>query len=139
MPETVAANTPKAKRYIAARVKGKGKRQAALIAGAPNPIAADKWAERASKNVEIQKAIDDALKSQGATPEYAVGVLKEVAEQQTEIGARRLAAKDILELHGWRKGDVPTVSLNVKNAFFRARREEAKLSVIEGEVSAEGS
>lgn len=113
----------KQKKYVAGIVQGKSQREAALKAGAKTPIAADQYAQRLSKNVEVQKAIDEALESQGATPEYAVKTLKEVADQTKEIGARRLAAKDILELHGWQRGQRPTVTLELKDGFFRTSRE----------------
>lgn len=73
------------------------------------------------KKPEINKAIENALEAQGATPEFAVGVLKEVAEQQKEIGARRLAAKDLLELHGY-KAITGKPSINITNGFFSASR-----------------
>lgn len=129
-PKTVlAALDLKQKKYVTARVKGLGKRQAALQAGAKTPVAASKYANRMSKNVNVQQAIDNALETQGATPEFAVAVLKAVADQQVEVGARRLAAKDILELHGWRKNERPTVSLTVNNAFFGASRTSDKKKV----------
>jgi len=71
----------------------------------------------------IQEAINDALQLHGATPEFAVKRLKEIAEQEKEIGAARLASKDILELHGWNKNERPNLQLNVKNAFFGAARD----------------
>lgn len=71
----------------------------------------------------VQKLIEDALEAQGATPEWAVAQLMKVAAQDEEIGAKRLAAKDILELHGWNKADRPTVQVQFKNAFFNNKRE----------------
>lgn len=120
---------PKEIKYVGARVSGKSKRSSALVAGAKTPIAADKYGNRMSKNVQVQQAIDDALESNGMTPEYLVSKLKDVIEQDKEIGAKRLAIKDGLELRGWKRGDRPTVVLDVQNAFFQQTRE-----VIEGQV-----
>lgn len=78
-------------------------------------------ASRTLNNANVQQAIDNALMAQGATPEFAVSVLKEVADQKDEIGARRLAAKDILELHGWRKQDKPIIELQVSEFFGKGR------------------
>ena len=72
----------------------------------------------------IQQAIDDALTLHGASPEWAVGQLAKVAKQDEELGAKRLASKDILELHGWRKEERPQLQLNVKNAFFNSSRDK---------------
>lgn len=88
-------------------------------------------ANKAVKRPHVQEAIDAALAKHGMTPEWAVQQLGKVAEQDKEIGAKRLAAKDILELHGWNKAERPTMSLKIDNAFFGdARRKEP----IEGEI-----
>lgn len=93
-----------------------------LDPAASKEVAAVK-SSRMLRNDNVRKAIEDALKVHGATPEYAVGVLKDVADQDKEIGAKRLAAKDILELHGWQRGDRPNITLDIKNAsFFAATR-----------------
>ena len=110
--------TVKDMKYIKARVEGKSKREAGLAAGAKTPKAADKYAERASKKVEIQKAIDDALEAQNLTPEMLVEELKSVIVQNKEIGAKRLAIKDGFELMGWRKDERPQATLSINNAFF---------------------
>lgn len=112
----------KQKKYVIARVQGASKQKAAMIAGASTPVAASQYANRMSKNVSVQQAIDNALELTEATPEFAVRRLKQIAQQDEEIGAARLASKDILELHGWRKNERPTVSLTVNNAFFGASR-----------------
>jgi len=70
----------------------------------------------------IQLAINEALYNQGLTPEWAVEQLGKVARQDDEIGAKRLAAKDILELHGWNKSERPTIQLDIKSAFFNGGR-----------------
>ena len=77
---------------------------------------------RMLKNVNVKAAIEAALEHHGATPEFAVGRLKQIAEQDKEIGAARLASKDILELHGWHRGDRPTDELQIANAFFQETR-----------------
>lgn len=78
---------------------------------------------RMLKNDNVRQAIDDALQFHEATPEFAVGRLKKIAEQEKELGASRLASKDLLELHGWNKQSSPTVVLDVKQAFFQTSRE----------------
>ena len=114
---------PKAIKYIGARVSGKSKRQAGLLAGAKTPLAADKYANRMSKNVQVKEAIEQALEANEMTPQYLVSKLKSVIEQDKEIGAKRLAIKDGLELHGWQRGDRPTVSVEIGNAFFNDTRQ----------------
>ncbi len=79
----------------------------------------------------IQDAIDEALTKHGLSPEWAVEQLGKVAEQDAEIGAKRLAAKDILELHGWNKSERPTMQLQVKNAFFGNGRQTNQKEVID--------
>lgn len=105
-----------AKEYVASR--GNGTKAAMKATGNKNPKSAAVTASRMLKRDNVQKAINDALEKRGATPEFAVNVLAEVAEQDKEIGARRLAAKDILELHGWRKDERPQATLQINNAFF---------------------
>lgn len=82
----------------------------------------------------VQKAIEDALLKHGLSPEWAVQQLGKVAGQDEELGAKRLASKDILELHGWNKADRPTLTLDIKNAFFgRGRETDDKTRYIEAE------
>lgn len=70
------------------------------------------------------------------TPEWAVAQLKKVAEQDVELGAKRLAAKDALELMGWNKSQKPQVTLEVKSDFFEGRRTEGR-TVIDVDTSTE--
>ena len=115
--------TPKQAKFVAAKVQGASNRKAGLVAGAPTPYAADKYAQRQSKNVQVAKAIEDALEHHGATPEFAIGRLKAIAEQDHELGASRLAARDILDLNGWKKGETSTVTVDIKQAFFTKARQ----------------
>src|SRR5690606_31001517 len=112
--------TIKQRKFVAAKIAGKKNAEAYLEAGykASTRGIAEAEASRLTNKPNIQAAIDQALEMHGATPEFAVGRIKQIAEQTDEIGAARLAAKDILELHGWRKGEQPGLTLNVKNAFF---------------------
>lgn len=113
--------TIKEKKYVAGRAQGltqvKAARQANYL-----PNANDNTLRQAAHNVEkrphVQQAIDDALAMHGLTPEWAVAQLGKVAAQDDELGAKRLASKDILELHGWNKAERPTMQLDIKNAFF---------------------
>lgn len=84
----------------------------------------------------VQQAIEDALEAKGMTPEWAVAQLKKVAEQDVELGAKRLAAKDALELMGWNKSHRPQVTLEVKSDFFEGRRADNR-TVIDVDTSTE--
>lgn len=110
---------PAEKKFVAEYVKTNNGTKSVMNAyGLANKASASVRSSRMLKKVSIQKAIDDALQKVGATPEFAVQVLADVAEQTEEIGARRLAAKDILELHGWRKDTRPQTTLQINNSFF---------------------
>jgi len=127
--------TIKQKKFVAAKVSGKKNAEAYLAAGysANTRNVAEAEGSRLTHKPNIQAAIDKALEFHGATPEFAVGRLKQIAEQEDEIGAARLASKDILELHGWRKDQRPQVSLTIKGSFFNESRAKSK-EPIEGEV-----
>lgn len=116
--------TIKEKKFAKAKVEGKSNREAYREAGyAPLKPDTEKVAASVIKNrPHVQKLIDDALEAQGMTPEWAVAQLKKVAEQDEELGAKRLAAKDTLELMGWNKSQKPQITLEVKSAFFEGRR-----------------
>lgn len=124
MPKTNRL-TLKETKLVQAKVAGKTHEQA--YHAAYNPAAPKATAvantHKVLKRPHVQAAIAKALDYHQATPEYAVGVLKQVAEQDKEIGARRLAAKDLLELHGWNRGQKPSISIDVQNAFFKASRD----------------
>lgn len=116
---------PQQKKYVSGIVKGKSQAQAYIEAGykAKNKDILYSNASRLAAKPKIAIAIEQALDFHGATPEFAVGRLKSIAEQDKEIGASRLAAKDILELHGWKRGEKPSVTLDIKQAFFKDARE----------------
>lgn len=113
--------TVKQKKFVSEVVKG-NKSQAKAYVDAGYKATTDNVARvegsKLMRKPSIQMAIDKALEKTGATPEFAVQVLADVAEQTDEIGARRLAAKDILELHGWRKDTRPQTTLQINNSFF---------------------
>lgn len=112
--------TLREKKFVKAKVEGKTSVQAYKEAGyAPMKLESERAVSgRINTKPHIQKAIDDALEKHGATPEWAVKQLMRVAEQDKEVGAKRLASKDLLELHGWSKSERPTMTLDIKNAFF---------------------
>lgn len=118
--------TGKERKFVLAKVKGDTNVDAYKKAGyAPmNRKAVSVNASQIHTKPHIQQAIQDALALHEATPEFAVGRLKAIAEQDKEIGASRLASKDILELHGWRKEERPNLQVSVKNAFFNASRKD---------------
>ena len=108
------------KKFIANKVKGETNHASYLKAGyraSNNDIARANSAKLLAKE-NIKQAIETALEAHGATPEFAVGRLKAIAEQDKELGASRLASKDILELHGWQRGDRPSVTLEFKDTQF---------------------
>ena len=115
---------PREKKLVKAIVQGKSQAQAYQEAGyavsTPNANAVN--AHKKIKQPHIQHANNDALEAHGATPEWAVSQLMKVASQDDEMGAKRLATMNILELHGWNKTDKPSVQLQVKNAFFQGGR-----------------
>lgn len=118
--------TPKERKFAMAKVAGDTNLVAYKKAGyAPmKPESEAVAASVVNTKPHIQQAIQDALNLHEATPEFAVGRLKSIAEQEKEIGAARLASKDILELHGWRKEERPNLQVSVKNAFFNASRKD---------------
>lgn len=120
--------TIKEKKFVAAKVQGKTNREAYKQAGYsinPNMATNDVAASQISKRENVQKAIDQALSKVGATPEFAVHQLYKIAEQDEEMGAKRLASMNLLELHGYNKGAAPKVSVEFKSDFFsQARKKE---------------
>lgn len=127
--------TVKQRKFVAAKVAGKTNHAAYVDAGYKAKMLSTATSEGSKllRKPSIQAAIDAALEFHGATPEFAVGRLKSIAAQEEEIGAARLAAKDILELHGWRKDERPQMSLSIKNAFFGESR-KTNTQPIDGEV-----
>ena len=129
--------TGKQRKFVAGIIAGKGTTTAYLEAG----YAGDRQkvtrinASRLAKKPHIAEAIEQALEAHGATPEFAVGRLKSIAAQDDEIGAARLASKDILELHGWNKNERPTLQISVKNAFFSASRTRT-IDTVDNETNA---
>jgi hypothetical protein len=121
------------KKLVKARVEGKTQLAAWKEAGysVNNKDAAQVAASQKFSKPHIQQAINDALEMHKATPEWAVLQLKKVAEQDDELGAKRLATMNILELHGWSKNERPTLQLQVKNAFFDSGREVQERKIID--------
>lgn len=117
--------TIKEKKLVKGVVQGKTQAEAYREAGyamAKTDNANKVNAHKAVQRPHIQQAIEEALIKQGATPEWAVHQLMRVADQDEEMGAKRLASMNILELHGWNKAERPTMTLQVKNAFFQGAR-----------------
>jgi hypothetical protein len=123
------------KRFVKAKVEGKTNLQAFKEAGysVNNKEAAQVAASVKKNQPHIQEAINQALELHGATPEWAVLQLKHVAEQNDELGAKRLATMNILELHGWSKNERPTLQLQVKNAFFDSGRQTQERKIVDVE------
>lgn len=121
------------KKFVAYKVQGLTNAEAYVKAGysAPKKITAQVQGSIKKNKPHIQQAIQEALDKQGLSPEWAVEQLGKVAAQDDEIGAKRLAAKDILELHGWNKAERPSMQLQVKNAFFGTGRQTDQRDVID--------
>lgn len=115
----------KERKFVKARVSGKNLAESYKAGYSANTnynvmrVAGGK----VEKRPHVQQAIEAALEAQGLTPEWAVAQLGKVAKQDEELGAKRLASKDILELHGWNKNERPNLELNIKNAFFQGGRQ----------------
>lgn len=116
---------PKQAKFVKAKLDGKPNALAYTEAGykALNRNSAEASSSRLLRNANVQQAIEEALKLAEATPEFAVKRLKAIAEQSEELGASRLASKDILELHGWQRGNRPESRLTIENAFFGNSRD----------------
>lgn len=81
-------------------------------------------AHETARKPQVQEAIDNALIKLHATPEYAVSKIKSVSDMELNdrsASSVLKASNTILELHGWRKDERPTTTLNIKNAFFKPR------------------
>lgn len=117
--------TLRERKFVTAKVKGKTNAQAYLDAGySPSTDNTMRVAGSVIKNrPHVQEAIETALEARHMTPEWAVGELKKVAEQDEELGAKRLAIKDSLELMGWKKNERPSMQLDIRNAFFGEARQ----------------
>lgn len=118
--------TPKQRKFVVAKVQGKSNRQAYKEAYnvAPNTKLStiDPNASRVAKNEQVQAAIDEALKAHELTPEYAIKELKTIVDQNKEIGAKRLAIKDVLELHGYQAKSHNKVNISIDKGFFGSSR-----------------
>lgn len=122
----MAKLTIKQKKFIANQAKGMTNHESYVAAGysAPNKKIAGINAAKLKRKPEIQQAIEEALELTGATPEFAIRQLYEIAKQDEEMGAKRLASKDLLELHGWKKNQAPNNVLAIENAFFTQTRKQ---------------
>lgn len=127
--------TIKETKFAAAKIAGKKDLDAYAEAGYSvnknsqiNAVAASQIKARPN----VQAAIDAGLAKAGLTPEYAIEQLAKIVAQDEEMGAKRLAIKDALELHGWNKADKPQVHVKIEGSFFSAAR--GKQDAIEGEV-----
>lgn len=124
--------TIKEQKFAAAKVRGKSNREAYVEAGystKTNQATMDVAASQVLHRENVQQAIDAALAKSGLTPEYAIQQLAKIVEQDDEMGAKRLAIKDALELHGWSKADRPQVHVKFEGGFFQ----QARRKVIDGE------
>jgi len=126
----------KQKTYIAEYIKnGKNGTRAALKAyGKPDkPVSYNTAHSISSENLQkpaIQEAIDQALIKLEATPEFAVNKVLSVASMELDgktAPSVLRASEKLLELHGWRKDERPTMTLNVKNAFFNRPRRDSTI------------
>ena len=129
--------TLKERKYIKARIGGKTQKDSYKDAYSSNSNdnVIKVAAHQVEKRPHVQQAIEAALAAQGLTPEWAVAQLGKVAGQDEELGAKRLASKDILELHGWNKAERPNLQIDIKNAFFKSGRERTNDQIIDIEAT----
>lgn len=128
--------TTKERLLVKAKVQGKTDIEAGRIAGySPNgkDLTVKAAVGEVKRRPHVQEAIDAALSKLDLSVEWAVGELGKVAAQDEEMGAKRLATKDILELHGWNKKDKPTVQVEIKGDFFANFRKNSN-DIVEGEI-----
>ena len=137
--------TIREKKFVAAKVAGKTNRAAYKVAGYSTNMkqdAADVAASNINRRPSVQAAIDVALAKHHLTPDYAIEQLAKIVGQDEELGAKRLAIKDTLELHGWNKADRPQVHVKFEGSFFQQARDmkyvepaaEPVAEPVEGEV-----
>ena len=127
--------TIKEKKFAAAKAAGKTNREAYKDAGYSMGMkkeTIDVAASNINRRPTIQKAIDEALAKHNLTPDYAVQQLAKIVEQDEEMGAKRLAIKDSLELMGYTKNERPQVHVSFEGSFFE--RSRSMNNTIEGEV-----
>lgn len=127
--------TIKEKKYAAAKVAGKSNREAYKLAGYSTNMkktTLDVAASQILKREGVQAAIDSGLAHAGLSPEYAIEQLAKIVNQDDEYGAKRLAIKDVLELHGWNRAERPQVHVKFEGGFFQAAR--GRTGVIDGEA-----
>lgn len=116
--------TIKERKFAKAKVEDKPDIQAYREAGyaLSTPVGDRVNAHKVAKREVVQKLIEDSLRARGLTPDWAVEQLAKVAEQDEEMGAKRLATMNILELHGWNKAEKPTMRLELKGSFYNEAR-----------------
>lgn len=119
--------TAKQKTFVAEYIaNGKNATQAALKAY-PNQTYGSA-AVQGNENLQkpnVQQAIDEALAKSELTPEFAVNKIGNISSMEVNSKSAPSilkASTTILELHGWRKDDRPTMQLSIKNAFFNSSR-----------------
>lgn len=122
MPRIKDKLTPSETQLVKSKISGKTHEQAYREAY-PNAKGTKATAvantDKVLKRPRVQQAIDDALAEQNLTPQYVIGKLKDIVDQDKEIGAKRLAIRDVLELHGYQKSAPPNLTINTKQAFFK--------------------
>lgn len=112
--------TAKERKFVTEIVKGATKTEAYMKTynTKGNKTTVHSEASRTASKPHVKHAIDSALELHGLTPEHAIKELKYIVDQNDEIGAKRLAIMNTLELHGWRKDERPQSVLQINNSFF---------------------
>lgn len=132
--------TVREKKFVNAKLQNMNNVNAYDAAGYSDGVANENKAvigNRILKKPHIQAAIDEALRTQGITPEWAVKELKKIADQDNELSVKRMALKDILELYGWKKDNKPVVSLQVNSPFFAKGRKVIDGELVEEDITSE--
>lgn len=117
--------TPKERKFVNAKVKGLSQREAYKQAYNVQPTTKihtiDRNASKVASRDRVTLAIEQALDANELTPEHAIKELKKIVDQDENPGAKRLAIKDVLELHGY-KAVTPKMSFNIDKGFFSSSR-----------------
>jgi hypothetical protein len=121
--------TPRDRKFVTAYVKTSKKAKAMRIAD-PTLAAASAGvvASNTLRNINVQKAIEDALVNHGLTPDHAIAELSKLVDQDEELAVKHRAISTTLELMGWRKSDKPMVSIEMTGFMGKSR------TILDGET-----
>lgn len=108
-----ALDAKKAK-FVKAKAEGKTDIQAGLEAGAKTPVAASQYANRMSKNVEVQEALYLALERKGLTPDDIMNPVAD-ALHSDELDMRLKGHDRAMKIVAPRTATGPTINIDFGN------------------------